>query len=105
MNCEYIRNYYSVPAEIGRRVEVDGKPGIIAEDRGHYIGVNFDKDKPGAISNCHPTWRVEYADMGKVRKLTRSQVRYRRYLERGDCFDNFMSFCRWEDSQAKKVAA
>jgi hypothetical protein len=44
MDCEYARVYYGVPACIGRRVTVDGKPGIIAEDRGHYIGVNFDDD-------------------------------------------------------------
>ncbi len=52
MNCEYVQQYYSVPACIGRRVVVDGKPGVIAKDRGHYIGVNFDSDKPGVISNC-----------------------------------------------------
>lgn len=46
MNCEYVRAHYNVPAEIGRRVVVDGKPGIITSDRGHYIGVNFDADKP-----------------------------------------------------------
>lgn len=72
---EYIQNYYNVPAELGRRVIVNGKPGIIAEDRGHYIGVNFDHDKPGVISNCHPTWEVEYLDIGSIRKLTRSQQR------------------------------
>jgi hypothetical protein len=42
MRLEYVCRTYGVPAEIGRRVIVYGKPGIIAEDRGHYIGVNFD---------------------------------------------------------------
>lgn len=63
---EYCKKYYGVPADIGRRVLVNGEPGIIAVDRGNYIGVNFDKDKPGIISNCHPTWEVEYLEMGKV---------------------------------------
>lgn len=71
---DYVKRHYGVPADIGRRVEVDGKPGIIAADRGHYIGVNFDADKPGVISNCHPTWRVVYGEMGTIRKLTRSQM-------------------------------
>ncbi len=31
--CEYICNYYKVPADIGRRVTVSGKPGIIAKAR------------------------------------------------------------------------
>ena len=69
MNCEYVKQNYGVPAEIGRRVAVYGKPGIIAEDRGHYIGVNFDADKPGVIKNAHPTSEVEYHDMGEIRKV------------------------------------
>lgn len=99
MTCEYVKNYYQVPACIGRRVEVDGKQGVIAKDLGHYIGVNFDNDKAGAILPCHPTWKVKYLGMGKLRKLTASQMRYRRYLEFGDCFDSFIDFCRWHDSK------
>lgn len=104
MNCEYVRENYGVTACIGRRVTVDGKPGIIAEDRGHYIGVNFDSDKPGVIMNAHPTWKVEYLEMGKVRKLTRSQIRYHRFLEFGDGFDSFLDFCRWESAPERSWA-
>lgn len=96
MTCEYVREYYGVPAVIGRRVVVNGKPGIIAEDRGHYIGVNFDADKPGVVFNCHPTSEVEYGEMGAVRKPSRHQARYRRFLEYGDSFDTFIEFCRWD---------
>ena len=96
MNCEYVKKYYGVPAEIGRRVVVDGKPGVIAADRGHHIGVNFDADKPGDISPCHPIWRVEYGGMARVRRMTKSQQRYKRFLEYGDCFDSFIDFCRWD---------
>lgn len=79
-NFEYVKEYYQVPAELGRKVIVYGKPGIIAADRGHYIGVNFDEDKPGIIMNCHPDSEVEYLDIGKIRKPTRSQQRYQEYL-------------------------
>jgi len=96
MNCEYVREYYGVPAEIGRRVICYGEPGIIAQDRGHYIGVNLDKDKPNVINNYHPTDKIEYLGMGKVRKMTRSQERYRRYLEMAECFDSFIDFCKYE---------
>lgn len=96
MALEYIREYYTVPAEIGRRVIVNGKPGVIAAGRGNYIGVNFDQDKPGHISPCHPTWEVEYLDMGGIRRPTRSQGRYQRFLEYGDGFDSFIDFCRWD---------
>ena len=99
---EYAKEYYSVPADIGRRVVVNGKPGIIAADRGHYIGVNFDSDKPGVISNCHPTWKVEYLEMGKVRRMGRSQERYRRWLEVGDCFDSFRDFLLYETARLKR---
>ncbi|MAT38897.1 MAG: hypothetical protein CL946_04765 [Ectothiorhodospiraceae bacterium] len=96
MNYEYVKNYYGVPAEYGRIVIVAGERGVIVEDRGNYIGVLFDKDKPGVISNCHPTWEVEYCGIGKPRKMTRSQQRYQRYLEYGDSFDNFRQFLSWD---------
>lgn len=102
MGCEYARNYYRVPACIGRRVEVNGRPGVIAEDRGHYIGVLFDDSKPGEVVNAHPTWKVTYMGMGKVRKMTKAQRCYRDYLEFGDCYDSFIDFCRWWHSQARK---
>lgn len=89
---EYAKKYYGVPADIGRRVLVDGKPGIIYKDGGAYIAVNFDQDKPGVCLMCHPTWRVEYLGIGTRRKMTRSQARYQRYLEVAECFDSFRHF-------------
>lgn len=97
---EYAKEYYGVPSDIGRRVVVDGKPGIIAADRGHYIGVNFDAHKPGHISNCHPTWRVEYLGMGHIRPMTASQQRYQRYLEIGECFDSFRDFLLYDAARS-----
>jgi len=96
MAFEYVKEYYNVPAEFGRVVVIDGKSGVIAEDRGHHIGVNFDEDKPGVVYPCHPTWEAEYLGMGKVRKMTKSQQRYRRYLEYGDSFDSFLHFLSWD---------
>lgn len=94
--CEYVREHYGVPAVIGRRVTVNGKPGVIAADRGNYIGVNFDDAKPGQIDNAHPTSGVEYGEMGTVRKPSRWNARYQRYLEYGDGFNSFISFCYWD---------
>jgi hypothetical protein len=94
--CEYVQAYYNVPADIGRRVIVNERHGVIAEDCGHHLGVNFDNDKPGSISRCHPTWRAEYLEMGTIRKISRSQHRYKRFLEYGDSFDTFIDFCRWD---------
>lgn len=102
-NFEYVQKHYSVPACIGRRVVVNGQAGVIAADRGHHIGVNFDADKPGVIKNCHPTWEVEYQGMGKVRKMTASQARYRRYLKISDCFDSFKHFLHWEAHYGDKT--
>jgi hypothetical protein len=99
---EYVKKYYGVPADIGRRVLVCGKPGIIAVDRGNYIGVNFDQDKPGTISNCHPTHEVEYLEIGSIRKPTKSQARWQRYIECADCFENFLGFLRYEQSMKGK---
>ena len=91
---KYIRSTYGVPAQIGRRVIVSGRKGIIAEDLGHYIGVNFDDDKPAQTSACHPTSEVEYLGMGRLRRLTRSQKRYADYLKVADLFEGFRDYLR-----------
>ncbi len=91
---EYVRQVYGVPAAFGRKVVVEGRSGIIVKDMGHYIGVNFDHDKPGVISPCHPTWEVVYGDLGPVRKPTRSQQRYLDYLDVGDLYDGFGDYLR-----------
>lgn len=98
MSFEYIRNYYGVPAEIRRRVRVYGEEGIIIADLGNYIGVNLDKEKPGKVRNYHPTDGVEYLEMGKIRKPTRSQKSYQEYLnsEANESFAEWMGFkCRY----------
>jgi len=102
MNCEYVRKYYGVPACISRRVVANGEPGIIAVDRGNYIGVNLDKDKPGVISNYHPTDRIEYLGIGKIRKKTKSQQRYSRWLEYGDSFNSFRDFLSWDSEPERE---
>jgi hypothetical protein len=76
----YVRAY-GVPAEYGRRVVVDGKPGIIVKDCGYQLGVCFDARPANDIARCHPTWRVEYGEVGTPRKVTRSQQRYLDYLD------------------------
>lgn len=96
MDCEYVRDYYGVPACIRRKVICYGKPGVIVEDRGNYIGVTLDSEKPGTVSNYHPTDGIEYQGMGMVRKPSHSQARYQRYLEYGDGFNSFLGFCRWD---------
>lgn len=84
MNCQYVKDHYGVPAAIGRKVIVRGRHGVIAEDRGNYIGVTFDDSAPTDVFNVHPTDHVEYGEMGKVRKLNRSQRRYQDYIK-ADC--------------------
>lgn len=96
--CDYVSDYYGVPARIGRRVVACGKPGVIAEDRGNYIGVNFDEDKPGVIHNCHPVHNVEYCKMGKIRKMTRSQKNYQKYLRVADCYESFSHYLGCKDA-------
>lgn len=101
---QYVREYYGVPACRGRRVIAYGKPGVIAEDRGHYIGILLDSDKPGNVNNYHPVDGIQYLDeIGKVRPMTRSQKRYREYLRDGDCFDSFIDFCRYYDGRERET--
>ncbi len=95
MNCRYVRETYGVDAEIGRRIIMNEKPGIIAQDMGNYIGVNFDTDKPGVVLPCHPTWKMEYLEMGEVRirKMTRSQKRYQKFKDAEDWYGG--TFAEW----------
>jgi hypothetical protein len=91
----YIRRHYNVPAEKHREVIVDGKKGVITEDMGSYIGVNFyDKVTMLALA-CHPTWRVQYLDTFNnnppIKKTTRSQRRYQEFLRQ----DLGLSFKQW----------
>ncbi len=92
MNCEYVRETYGVPACIGRIVTYKGRKGVISEDRGNYIGVTLDDQKPGHVSNFHPnTEELVYGEMGKVRKMTRSQKRYQDW-QYADCG---LTFAEW----------
>jgi hypothetical protein len=55
----YVCDHYSVPAHEGRRVTVDGQPGVIvgADRSGARLLVQFDD---GYCLPAHPTWRVDY---------------------------------------------
>lgn len=89
---DYIIRTYNVPARIGRRVTVYGKAATITADRGHYIGITYDTDKPSIIRNAHPVDGVVYLDeVVKPRKPSRSARRYQEFLE---C-DFGQSFAEW----------
>ena len=93
MEFEFIRSHYNVPAEYGREIRFENeRTGVIVKDLGSYIGVNFDDKKPGFIEPLHPTWRVNYYGMRKVRKLTKGQQRYQEYKD-ADYFDG--TFAEW----------
>lgn len=79
---EYIKDYYGVDVAIGMDIEFNGDRGIVSADKGNYIGVTFDKDKPGNVSNIHPKDEalVFTGKIRKVRSLTRSQSNYQDYL-------------------------
>lgn len=57
-----------------------------------------------ALDGRVPTDKVEYLEMGTIRQMTRSQKRYQRYLDIGECFDSFLSFLRYESSREKEAA-
>lgn len=102
MSCEYVRENYAVPAKVGMLVKYKDRIGIIAADRGNYVGVNFDDDKPGHISNVHPTDpNLVYSEkIGKIRKLTRSQQRYQQYL-----YEEYPgTFAEWLGCDPKSMA-
>jgi len=94
-NCEYVRNYYGVPARIGLLVVYNDKKGQIYKDGGAYISVNFDSDKAGVCKNIHPIDpNLVYTDkVLPLRKMTHSQKHYQDWLN----FDDGLSFAEYMD--------
>jgi len=95
MDFQYIKERYKVPAQMHREVIVDGKKGVITEDMGNYIGVNFYDLVTAHPLPCHPTSEVQYLETFNhkppITKLTASQKRYREYQEE----DSGLSFKQW----------
>lgn len=64
MSFDYIRQYYKVPAEKGRRIRYSGGAdpvtGEIVGTDGQYIKVAVDDELLTLV--LHPTWKVEYLD-------------------------------------------
>ena len=57
-DLEYIRNAYGVPAVAGRRVEFDGRRGVIKGARGGRLVVLLDGDE--TAGTYHPIWHMIY---------------------------------------------
>lgn len=101
MSFQYIQDYYKVPAEVGRRVEVKGNPtkqGVIVGSRNQYIIIHLDGEKKPR-GYFHPVDGITYLEMGKVPKMTRSQQRWQRYQSLRECFDNFAQFLAYEKDE------
>ena len=92
----YIKDNYGVDIKLGMDIVFNGDRGIVTDDNGHYVGVTFDKDKPGHVSNIHPTDEALTitCKFRKIRKMTRSQSNYQDYLRSEvDCsFSEWMRF-------------
>lgn len=57
-DMEWVRAQYGVPAEVGGRVVVDGKPGTIIGTSGPHLAIALDGG--GAPVAAHPTWHMTY---------------------------------------------
>lgn len=97
-NFEYIKNSYQVPADMHREVIVNGKKGVITEDMGNYIGVNFYDNPTTHALPCHPTWEVVYLDTFNhkppVLKVSKAKQRYQQYL-RSECAETFYEWIKY----------
>lgn len=92
MSDNYVKDRYNVPNDVGRYVHFRDRTGVIVEIHGNYINANFYDKKPGHIEYIHPTDPdLTYGAMGKIRKLTRSQQRYREFIRS----DSGMTFKEW----------
>lgn len=103
MSLDYIRNYYKVPAEVGREISYTGEKGkerkaVIVCAHGNYIGVVFHDSEPEEIMPLHPTWEVKYLEIVKIRKFRKSKIRakqrYRDYIEADWFSGSFIDYLR-----------
>lgn len=118
MSLSYIRDYYQVPAVVGRRVTAYGKPGVILSAINAYIGVALDEDPKKRILPHHPTDEIVYCDevtkaedlplkewevltagrfgcwhsdwqyIVRVWACTRAQAKYAAYVAGDDCYED-----------------
>jgi hypothetical protein len=90
MSLDYVRDYYEVPAYLGRDVIIDSRLGTITKDMGNYIGVTFHDDLKRKSLPYHPTNGVIYLDsetdlLTLRAKNQRSRDRYDAYLSSETC--------------------
>lgn len=103
MSLEYVRRHYGVPAEIGRAVRYKGRNGVIVGGRNAHVGIVLEGDKASAVGYYHPkTEGLEYlGTFAKVPKLTRSQRRYKEYLN-SECCESFRWWIMTEKSRKER---
>jgi hypothetical protein len=94
---EYVRNYYKVPAVVGRVVMVKDRRGVITGASGPHVKVWLDGDKTDFP--YHPSDLTYTGEVGSPPKLTRSQRNYRAWLhaETSESFIEFMQNPFWDD--------
>jgi len=74
--CQYVNDYYHIPAYVGMTVWVEGVEGKIVEDRGRYIGITFHDESAGIVHNFHPTSHGLVYDLPK-KSTVRDQLHAR----------------------------
>lgn len=102
MSFEYIKKNYGVNPELGMRVEINGRGGVIIKDLGSHIGVNFDDNKLGVCLRCHPTWEVKYFDeIVKIRKPKKSSSRFADFIS-SDTGWTFKEWLKYKEYRRKE---
>lgn len=87
MSCEYVRQYYGVPACIGRRVVAYGKPGIIVKDCGHHIGIALDDDPKRRVGHYHPVDGIVYGEMADEIPKPPKRTKWDQYYDEESSLD------------------
>lgn len=98
---QYVRDYYKVPAVVGRVVRYKDKRGVISGASGPHVKVWFDGEKFDVV--CHPKDLEWSNELGPLPTLTRSQRNYRAWLH-SDTSETFIEFMRnpyWNDLRAR----
>lgn len=99
---QYVRDYYHVPAVVGRVVYARGKRGVVVGASGPHVKVHIDGERRAGI--YHPTDEMRWTDeFAPLPKKTRAERNYDAYLhsETSETFIEFMRNPYWNDLRAR----
>lgn len=99
---QYVRDYYHVPAYVGRVVYAGRKRGIVVGASGPHVKIHIDGERHAGV--YHPTDGLQWTEeSAPLPKLSRSQRNYDCYLnsESNESFIEWLRNPYWNEARKR----